>query len=82
MLWQQWLGRQRLPVDHPDSHHHLLVLRRQRQQLRLQLRLQQQLRVQRRLLLSRLRTVERQERGLRPRSALSEARTGRTAPPR
>ena len=78
MLWQQWLGWQRLPVDRPDSHHHLLLLRRQRQQLRLQ----QQLRVQRRLLLSRLRTVERQERGLRPRSALSEVRTGRTAPPR
>ena len=45
--------RLRLPVDHPDYHHPLLLLRRKlgRQWLRLQLRLQQQLRVQRRLLL-------------------------------
>ena len=45
------MGRQRLPVDHPDHHHPVLLLRRRlgRQLLRLWLRLQQRLRVQQRL---------------------------------
>ncbi len=57
MLWEQRLGRLRLPVDHPHHHPALLLLRWRkqlgRQRLRLWLRewlrLREQLRLQRRL---------------------------------